>query len=859
MDLQKKNFHRKFEDMTNRIATFFTNIAENISDDDLIYIVAHLENILTYLLIKPNYTESSDTNTSNKEIKQAIDTACFYKIYNYSKLIVKMTRNFENNLKLVFDYASAFYERAYYRYAYKFFTLADEEVIKQYNEDLKNKKTKKYGESISNSITEFYVRYAKFLQEIGDTEGAISCLKMQAESTLYEDKHNSTLYESIVRLRLNHLVKDETDVDDDGEYLRILEEYKYLAELAIQKKQNNCKAWFAKGLVYERMSIHTTENIHTFNPLVEAAIQCYERAVKYCRIKPTFTPNKDTTEEQYKIALRFGNYNIILGKAYASLIKEENDLYHMKAKEKLDAAKAIFSNCNFPVYKNLADEQIRQVESKFVSEETESYIKKVNILMSSPILSTLEKVYYENKEKRNNFTREQHRVEDSENPRLHILQRWNSFTPILSGDKTPSKGGGYFVTTGDVGMAFDPGFDFIQNFRNESFLFDDLDYVFVTHAHNDHVSDLESIITLLHNYNEEIKGFPSSEKDNCIYRKLMKKYPCLEKDQLDHKVDEFYDYSPRKKHLRFCISPGVKEKCGFLNINEKSDYTVTILNLEQAGFGKYPTDNPNNMGSVYIECTRTSEVLSRYIRVFPIPAKHNDLKTEKDCYGFLVIFMSIAPSSVKPSNENEAKKEDKSEPIQSPIGALWYTGDTGYDDEMSNNYDTVKKTLLKSHGITNEFVVLAHIGGFKPEEKFYYKQNIEKAYYPRHLGRIGLCRVYEELEPKLLLVSEFGEEFKNIRVKFVDELKKALTTKENVPAIIPADIGLTISFGTPKSEQKAESKEPCVILKEDGFGKSIRSGKDKGKPYDINHIEAVEDFDAKEQAVVIKYQIRQSS
>jgi hypothetical protein len=504
-------------------------------------------------------------------------------------------------------------------------------VIKQYNEDLKNRKMKLYINSISNSVAEFYVRYAKFMQEIGDTEGAISCLIDQVDTNLYDDKEISTLYESVVRIRLNYLVMDEEAAEKENEYLRTLKEYNNFAKLAISKDQYNCKAHFAQGLVYERMSIHDATK---FNKYVKLAIECYEIAVDLCHKNVSIIPKEDETDEEYKQALRYGNYNIILGKAYASLINKVDDDNYKNSIKKLNAAKEIFSNYKFPVYEKLAEEQIKLVEPKSDDEEDLSFSYNIYAFMASPKLSTLEKVYYENKEKRKNFTREQHRVKDSQTPRLHILQRWNSFTPILSGDKTPSKGGGYFVTTGDVGVAFDPGFDFIQNFMNESFLFDDLDYVFVSHAHNDHMSDLESIITLLHNYNEEIKGSPSSEKDNCIYRKLMKKHPCLTEDELKRKVEEFYDFSPRKKHLQFCISPGVKEKCGFLNINEKSAYTVTTLNLEQAGFGKYKNEKPDNMGGIYIECTSKNEFSRRYIRVLSIPAKHDDLKTEKDCYGF---------------------------------------------------------------------------------------------------------------------------------------------------------------------------------------------------------------------------------
>jgi hypothetical protein len=184
---------------------------------------------------------------------------------------------------------------------------------------------------------------------------------------------------------------------------------------------------------------------------------------------------------------------------------------------------------------------------------------------------------------------------------------------------------------------------------------------------------------------------------------------------------------------------------------------------------------------------------------------------------------------------------------------------------MSERYKGIKANFIKS-SIERNLVLLAHVGGFKPQEKFYYKRDMEKAYYPHHLGCLGICKVYEDLKPKLLIVSEFGEEFKNIRVNFVDEMKEAYREIDRngnsvVPAIIPADIGLTINFGTPKPEKNAESREPCVILKEKGkqTQKIINKDNVNLKYINIEQIEAEEIEDDLEHSVVIKYKIRQNS
>lgn len=88
-----------------------------------------------------------------------------------------------------------------------------------------------------------------------------------------------------------------------------------------------------------------------------------------------------------------------------------------------------------------------------------------------------------------------------------VLRRWNSFTPALprENEKIKSLGGGYFLAWKGHGIVIDPGFNFIDNFKNEGFKFDDIDAVFVTHDHQDHTNDVERILTLLYEFNDKNK------------------------------------------------------------------------------------------------------------------------------------------------------------------------------------------------------------------------------------------------------------------------------------------------------------------------------------------------------------------
>lgn len=95
---------------------------------------------------------------------------------------------------------------------------------------------------------------------------------------------------------------------------------------------------------------------------------------------------------------------------------------------------------------------------------------------------------------------------------LTVLRRWQSFTPALSmGSEVGHKGGGYFVYKtnhkGEIeeGLVIDPGFDFLENFFEESFSIRDINAILITHSHRDHASDFMSIVTLVHEMNEKGK------------------------------------------------------------------------------------------------------------------------------------------------------------------------------------------------------------------------------------------------------------------------------------------------------------------------------------------------------------------
>ena len=101
---------------------------------------------------------------------------------------------------------------------------------------------------------------------------------------------------------------------------------------------------------------------------------------------------------------------------------------------------------------------------------------------------------------------------------LVVLRKWNSYTPslpLISNSRNNinqfSIGGGYFFyiqtepnqLKSGYGLVIDPGYNFIHNFGMAGFNLDDIDGILITHAHNDHTNDFESLLSLLYQRNGE--------------------------------------------------------------------------------------------------------------------------------------------------------------------------------------------------------------------------------------------------------------------------------------------------------------------------------------------------------------------
>lgn len=300
---------------------------------------------------------------------------------------------------------------------------------------------------------------------------------------------------------------------------------------------------------------------------------------------------------------------------------------------------------------------------------------------------------------------------------LSILRRWNSYTPILPQKKSHTKGGGYFIHHAGTGIVIDPGYNFIENFLNEGFKLDDIDVVIITHAHNDHTVELESIMSLLFKRN---KG----------------------KDEKDIKqIDIYLNLGTFKKYAAFFD----------LSRDKYPNYIKNIILMDSYNQYNIPKDKFDSDLSVITNVTQ-----------------HHEMITSKYALGFII------------------RCGDK---------YIKFTGDTGWNDDI----ELKNMEFYQSKNIPQIDILIPHIGSVEKCEfdfdftKSFSENRLNHVFYTDHLGILGCICMIKKYQPNIVIVSEFGEELKDIRPDIVKALSTATKTECKT-----GDIGLHININDNK-------------------------------------------------------------
>ena len=328
------------------------------------------------------------------------------------------------------------------------------------------------------------------------------------------------------------------------------------------------------------------------------------------------------------------------------------------------------------------------------------------------------------------------------------LRRWNSFTPIIPVDGETSRGGGYFIRAYDRnedkwrGIVIDPGYNFIENFCNAGGRVHDIDVVVITHAHNDHTIDFESLCTLFHKYN----------KENKVCRKV-----------------KFY----------FNIGTFMKFS-GLLDLrNAKYIDDIVVLN------------------------TYDKHTIFPGLDLHVQPAYHDEIITKNHAVGLLFSFSESTKgrdknAGIDGNNRYVLFTGDTSlYPSKSVDGEL--EADVLEGNEIHKMY---RPDLISAKGDIALDLLVAHIGSIYKDE-LDPEASYSKRFYPNHLGIMGVVSLINDLRPRITLISEFGEELMSIRLKLVegiasifdggfhpDEDNEQTHEKRNNPVILPCDLSL---------------------------------------------------------------------
>lgn len=385
------------------------------------------------------------------------------------------------------------------------------------------------------------------------------------------------------------------------------------------------------------------------------------------------------------------------------------------------------------------------------------------------------------------------------------LQRWNSASPA----KGFSVGGGYLLyhlnkesKKVDMGIAIDPGFDFVRNLFHMGFSLNDIDIVLISHAHPDHIRDFESIVMLL----SELKKRGKQEKRVHVILSLGAY------KRLEHIVKD--------PGFRYFVEPYIIDV----------DREIAVNSFEE-GMQRIPFRLVNNGGHGNLTNTeRLRAVLPEedkqnyngfQVTITPTRAYHDD-KTRSDSFGFLI----------------DLKGEEKENEM-----TFGYTGDTKWvypnmPDPLNEEGESKdKREKRKIEEIAEQYskcdVLLVHLGSLikkdndgewsfdqydqcgRNENGYKCEELVRENDHPYLIGMLRLLSSYyncasggEGKDKSLVLVSEFGEELRGtIRSAFIQRLQEIY---KNKLAFLPVDVGMDVYLHKKGDEQDQSRGNRCA-------------------------------------------------
>jgi tetratricopeptide (TPR) repeat protein len=351
---------------------------------------------------------------------------------------------------------------------------------------------------------------------------------------------------------------------------------------------------------------------------------------------------------------------------------------------------------------------------------------------------------------------------------------------------TDVKGGGCFLSWEGKGIVIDPGFDYIENMYSEDLAIGDIDAIIITHAHNDHYTDLDSLLTLAFQYNKlsvAYHGIATEEYPDALsaLEDLFEVFPY---SSVFNAIAYCYVKLRRLDELRLSEHEALKIAQEFA-VKLEENILPEIKEEKENGKGKY---KKKRIKVFFSESARASlsqliKILDKHKRTaclgdadgpFPLDALGEKLETE----------LSILDKTETQHNDFKRIRGN---------GLIFHldnfnlgmTSDTAwFDTDDERKYEepnTFRKEITKYFGDCQ--LLIPHIGSIKKSEFNWLKisdsekaSRFKKYLYETHLGVLGLLRLtadikaYTENKLQLVAITEFGEEMKHMRHYLAEEM-----------------------------------------------------------------------------------------
>jgi len=353
-----------------------------------------------------------------------------------------------------------------------------------------------------------------------------------------------------------------------------------------------------------------------------------------------------------------------------------------------------------------------------------------------------------------------------------VLRRWNSFSPGLYRESTGSLGGGYLLRInkkelmgGNDGVkkeenekveniVIDPGYNFIQSFRNEGFHVEDIDTIIVTHSHLDHCAELLQIMDLLFQFNKRYKDTPYGKR--------------------------------QRKRVNLCLSKGAYTKFSSFTNEDWQKQLKDVIIIENFD---------NNKCEPF-----------KGLTISAIPTPHKDLggvnaiglKIEigigkkKLCLGF---------TGDTPWSKKIRDKFKGCDLLCVHLGSMKYH-EIGYRDDRYNLRIMKKPREIKK----------------REDQHKEFNEKYGRANHLLFFGTLDFIEHCSDKDEPLIIVGEFGEELKyGLRTDLCKKLCREVNEKrkeKKIPDIVclPGDIGLYVGI------DKDETKKVCCNFCEEFVG-----------------------------------------